>query len=776
MLAAFADSISRMEPAAYRAWQRKLKLLYGDLGGQRRVRKQALREKTGLGNTKISIRDLLLASQTYFAFCTQLLSLLTVMDAAPAYLGKICRLPETKLRDFLSQLARNQQLAERGLCVGPDALGFDWYLDAIDQDFCQQLRGFLQRLQHEYPDQIRPWLAKPGDPFGALYCQIMDADILHVAGEFYTPWWLAQMLLEQVQWQPAQSLIDPFGGSGIFLKAALARAARLGFVGAQVLPQLHMIDMNPAACCAARANLVIALAGEAKKGGQSLNLPVHCKDALAPAWKPKAKAALAPAAVLATNPPWVGWEYMSRPYRRQIEPAWRKYQLFTATGREAAFLKEDLSTLALVAACDTYLQDGGHCVCVLRKNCMNSQLAAGGLRRLSIHAQSDPLQLQHVRCFDGIRVFAGARVEACTWQLSKGRPTRFPVPASRLRPKHGPWQPSAHCSLAELRQDTVEEAEQVIRSRADDPASRWIIGDATCVAQADALQGTSAYRARTGVFTGGANAVFYLQRTDQGPGQGTSHYRNVVRRAKRKAPEIEARLEDDLVYEVIRGRDLHHWQIRDSGLLLCPHSPETRMQPLPAELLKSNYPHSWSYLNRMQAPLKARRGFAGWEKSIHEKNFYALQRIGAYTFAPYKVAWRYIAKDLSPAVIGPDDAGRPRLPNDKIVYVGLDQEQEAFYLCALLSSAPLRWQIRASSSSTQHSPSIIAAVNLAAFDPGLPAHIELADSCRRGHAAAAQGDPGVVSTEQAHINDWVAKLYGFSQLSMQSFESDLAPS
>src|SRR5258706_15302980 len=115
------------------------------------------------------------------------------------------------------------------------------------------------------------------------------------------------------------------------------------------------------------------------------------------------------------------------------------------------------------------------------------------------------------------------------------------------------------------------------------------------------------------------------------------------------------------------------------------------MEPLPEKTLASDYPLAWAYLNIFKTELQARRGFAGWERHIHEKYFYALQRIGDYTFKPYKVCWRFIASAFLPVVVGPADD--PYLgevypiPNDKVVYVGLDDGDEAYYLCGLLRSS-----------------------------------------------------------------------------------------
>jgi hypothetical protein len=245
-------------------------------------------------------------------------------------------------------------------------------------------------------------------------------------------------------------------------------------------------------------------------------------------------------------------------------------------------------------------------------------------------------------------------------------------------------------------------------------------------------------------------------------------YRNVTTPAKRRAPKVHAAIEDTLVYEVVRGRDLVRWGVTGHAAMLCPHTAATRMAPLDLETMTNCYPHAMAYLTSMRAVLEARRGFSGWEKAIQARSFHALQRIGDYTFAPFKVAWRYIARDFVVAVIGPDACGRPRLPNDKVVFVGLRDADEAFYLCALLSSTPIRWKVLAFASSTQHSTNVIASLNIPAFDPRKDDHMTLVGACRRGHESPCAADDVLPV-----IDAVAARLFGLQRSAMDELSGDL---
>ena len=142
-----------------------------------------------------------------------------------------------------------------------------------------------------------------------------------------------------------------------------------------------------------------------------------------------------PADVLVTNPPWVGWEYIPRTYRDRLTAAWQKYDLFTAKGREASFVKEELSTLALVAAWDRYLKAGGTSAVVLRPAAMQSHLAGRGLRRLSLVRRLDAPSPATHPSLHRLAALRRDRVPAAAWLLQKGAATVFPVPVVEWRPQ-----------------------------------------------------------------------------------------------------------------------------------------------------------------------------------------------------------------------------------------------------------------------------------------------------------------------------------------------------
>lgn len=740
-----------------------------------------------------TVTDVVIAIDAFVVFAANLGALLALEKAygKSAYSSDIS---DTDLLDCVEAIASGEAFADYGIGYPRHSLDLSWWATILDREGIIALREFVEVFVSASPVDK---LGERRDPFGRMYMAIAPNALLHPTGEHYTPFWLAQELVSQAEWLPGERLLDPFGGSGVMLLAALAEASAQGHARLDALEDLQMIELNPVTAAVAKANLIFELREEIAKTDRIVDLPVICGDTLRVALsecgrgqqdllrdQPRAATEsnasqlkkMAPVDVIVTNPPWVGWEYISRAYRDHIEPLWIHHALFESTGREAAFLKEDLSTLALSVAFDRFLAQRGRASVVLRYASMTSNAAAGGLRRLHLMPSDTPLDLRKVAIFENLRVFENAVTKAAVWHVRKGAPTAFPVTVEQWRCTDDEAAIGPDSTIAEVSKHITRNELAIRRVDPGDRKSRWTIGEPECLQAARALGGENPYRARTGVFTGGANAVYYLEPLDAASSpDGAAWYRNRTERARRKAPQTCTMLEEELVYEVIRGRDVGRWQVRGHSHLLCPHTRETKMRAIAPKTMARDYPYTTNYLEMMRPVLDRRRGFAGWEKEAREEAFYAILRIGDYTFEPYKVAWRYLADDFIVTVIPPEDSGRPRLPNDKVMYIGCEDEMEAYYLCAVLSSAPVRWKVLSSSTSTQISASVIEPLGIPVFDSDDPTHREMADACRTGHQFVAMGDKKGAEDALNQVNRLVARLFGLDEATMAAFSRACEP-
>src|SRR5208282_1929142 len=105
--------------------------------------------------------------------------------------------------------------------------------------------------------------------------------------------------------------------------------------------------------------------------------------------------------------------------------------------------------------------------------------------------------------------------------------------------------------------------------------------------------GRAEYTAHLGANSGGANAVYWLEL--QGRGADGVRVRNLMGKAKRSVETIEACIEPDRLYPLVRWIDVDRWSARPSAHLLLAQDPNTRTG-IDLERFRRDYPRSLDYL------------------------------------------------------------------------------------------------------------------------------------------------------------------------------------
>jgi hypothetical protein len=125
-----------------------------------------------------------------------------------------------------------------------------------------------------------------------LYEQLVDPEMRHDLGEFYTPDWLASLMTERLllNWDWAQrgipAVLDPTCGSGTFLRTVLdyIRLNCPEFDPADLLHELlsHVvgIDVHPLAVVVARATYVLAVKDLIEHARRPITVPVFLANSL----------------------------------------------------------------------------------------------------------------------------------------------------------------------------------------------------------------------------------------------------------------------------------------------------------------------------------------------------------------------------------------------------------------------------------------------------------------------------------------------------------------
>ena len=161
---------------------------------------------------------------------------------------------------------------------------FDWPLDCGDAGAIWV--SALARRLHQFD-----WSSVSHDAMKTIYESIIVVETRRRLGEYYTPDFLAESIVEEVVTQPlAMSVLDPSCGSGTFLFHAIRRYLAAadtagvpnGEAVAGVAKKVSGIDVHPVAVTLARVTYLLAIGTErlAAPDRGPLRIPVFLGDSL----------------------------------------------------------------------------------------------------------------------------------------------------------------------------------------------------------------------------------------------------------------------------------------------------------------------------------------------------------------------------------------------------------------------------------------------------------------------------------------------------------------
>jgi len=601
-----------------------------------------------------------------------------------------------------------------------------------------------------------------GDPLGKLYQDLFPRALRHELGEYYTPDWLAEHVLDRAGYtgDPDRRLLDPSCGSGTFLVAAIRRVrawyeAQCGRIcmteaelGRKILTNVVGFDLNPLAVMTARANCLMAVAGLLPPQDQTRPSVELCDSIL------DGPPTAAPFDYVVGNPPWIAWDNLPEEYRQASKPLWQRYGLFTLTGNEARHGggKKDLSMLMLYTAADRYLADGGRLAMVVTQTLFQSKGAGDGFRRFRLGPRGQALNVLRVDDMAALRPFRDANNFTSTILLEKGSPTQYPVPYV----KWSPGDPAADGSR--VPQQRTYRAQPIDPAR---PGSPWFLRPEGFGRDLAELTGPSDYRAYLGANSGGANGVYWV--TVLGGADDGVRIRNLAEKNKRSIDVVQSVIEPGLLYPLVRWGDVRRFAAVPSAYLLLAQDPATRTG-IDEDVMRQRYPRTLEYLQQFEPLLRDR---AAYRRYQDRRPFYSMYNVGRYTLAPIKVVWRRMDRRINAAVVTEVDdpllGRRAVIPQETCVLIDCTCPEQAHYLCAVLNSSIVNFLVRSHSVGGGKgfgTPGMLDFIRLGRFDPNDPRHVQLADCSRRAHAAVAVGnDPAEL---QHTIDATAARLWELS--------------
>jgi hypothetical protein len=478
------------------------------------------------------------------------------------------------------------------------------------------------------------------------------------------------------------------------------------------------------------------------------------------------------------NPPWVRWGYLPEGYRDATLKLWKDYGLFSLSGMDARLGagEKDFSMLFTYVAADRYLKKGEKLAFLITQEVFKAKGAGEGFREFKV--KKTPVKVLKAHDLVSLKPFERAANKTALIILKKGEKTEYPVPYVLWRKKKGvKLDTGVSYEEALDRTERVEMQAKPIEKQ----TSSWQTFEAKTERILDTLRGESIYQARRGASID-PYGVFYMK-IRQIFSDGTILVENLPELGKRKISKVEVRIEADLVFPAVRGRDIERWNATPEIYALIVQDPKKRVG-YEEEWLKINLPRTFAYLHKFKAVLLS-RGSKVVRELAEKTIFYTMYGIGEYTFAPYKVVWKRMANDLEAVVLSKVETSvgeKDVIPTDTTSLIPFKNEEEAHYVCAILNSSPVRFCVRSYSSAGRGfgAPSIIKHFGIPKYERRNEGHRKVSVLSKRAHALAkryyeqkdleAQKELKEVEEE---IDKVVAGLYGITDEELEVVKKTL---
>jgi len=843
---------------------------------------KGLEKVYGIKERDVDYEALLFSIHSYYALVMKILAAEVAVLYGGYFLQSYTRKLEgayLKSHDLLR--TELQDLEEGGVFINLgiknflEADYFAWYLDEWDKEVADTVVGVIQTISEYEPGtaELEPDVVR--DLFKRLYQNLVPKKTRHDLGEYYTPDWLAELLMNETGFNlerfenlaeerdskaPLElRFLDPACGSGTFLVLAIKRMkeyAKEHFLEEEALrwivKNIVGFDLNPLAVLASRANYLLALGELTRSAMEPVELPVYFADSILTEkrttfagaeyvlktsvgafsvpvsivekgllnrslslieecvlnysvgefeerlrkevptldndevlmltnlfvqifklqqegknriWTRVLKNSFAPLFVgkfdyVVGNPPWVNWQNLPDAYRDTTKQLWLSYGLFTLSGTKARYGggKKDISMLFVYVGTDRYLSQNSLLGFVITQSLFKTRGAGEGFRKFVL--RDNPLKVLKVHDLVKLAPFEGAQNRTAMVIIQKGKNTKYPVPYVTWLGRKIPTD----YELNEVIQQTIRIECEASPIDPNDARSPWATLPKTSHTILEKVVGKSVYKAWEGANTGGASGVYWIKVLGKLP-NGRIIAENLGDVGKKKVRILESTFEPELIYPLLRGRNVKRWSARPRAHIILTQDPQKRTG-IKERILKVKYPQIFKYLKEFEGFLRSRplyRKYFG--KSATP--FYTIYNVGEYSLSPYKVVWKYIAKDLTTAVVGPVAdryTGEKTIVADhRLMLIPCSKEDEAHFICAVLNSSLVKLLVKSYIVETQISTHVLEYIKVPKYDSNNELHQRLSKLSKDAHDSVIKGKKDELIRIEEEINDLVFQLYGLTE-------------
>lgn len=278
----------------FQQWRRQFQEVFGYDSSNTQLDAAGLARLYAVRDRNPDIEHLFFAIHTYYATFIKVLALQVahyyLMPKVGTGLAAVANYDTDKLRGYLIEMERGGLFTQLGIRNFLEGDFFGWYLEIWDDALDAALRRIVGDLANYSLVTLDVDPEETRDLLKHLYQNLVPKKLRHALGEYYTPDWLAERLLNQLGYagDPAKRILDPACGSGTFLVLAIKRIRQYAdekmLQPAQVLEQVLSnvvgFDLNPLAVISARTNYLLALGELLQHRRDEITIPVYLADSV----------------------------------------------------------------------------------------------------------------------------------------------------------------------------------------------------------------------------------------------------------------------------------------------------------------------------------------------------------------------------------------------------------------------------------------------------------------------------------------------------------------
>lgn len=277
----------------FNEWKRLFGIVYGEQFDNTKNKESNYLSKIYGIKQDIDFKKILFSVHTYFAFIMKLIAaeLIYLKDSSFtfSFSHNLIHIPKKDLIAQLIDIEDGGIYARRGVTNFLEGDFFRWYLDALSPRLDESIREIARALSEFEPATTSIDPESTRDLLKKLYQYLVPKEVRHKLGEYYTPDWLAELILNEVGYKgnTLKRFLDPACGSGTFLVLAIQRAKKFAQMrkeplletGKRIVANIWGFDLNPLAVIASRTNYLFAL-GDLLQELNDVEIPIYLADSV----------------------------------------------------------------------------------------------------------------------------------------------------------------------------------------------------------------------------------------------------------------------------------------------------------------------------------------------------------------------------------------------------------------------------------------------------------------------------------------------------------------